>query len=117
MPSSAPRVCGHCGGVHPHGERCSIAVARHRERSARHDTKRPGARKRGYDAEWQREAKAFLARPENKHCSCGAPATVVRHKISIRRAPHMRMNRSNWQPGCHRCNAIDAARERRAEGQ
>lgn len=111
MPTRAPRVCGHCGGVHQSGVRCPRAVAGDRERNARHDARRPNARARGYDAEWEREAKAYLAL--HKHCRCGAPAVVVMHIRSIRTAPHLRMERSNWQPGCHRCNAIDAARERR----
>lgn len=85
-----------------------------RERKARFDRKRPNSSQRGYDREWEREAKAFLSRPENRSCArCGAPATVVMHRVSIRRAPHLRMERANWRPGCQRCNAIEAAEERR----
>lgn len=84
-----------------------------RERKARHDRTRPNSSQRGYDREWEREARSFLSLPENRRCACGAPATVVMHTISIRRRPDLRMVRSNWRPGCQRCNALDAVRERR----
>lgn len=91
-----------------------MAVARmQRERKARFDEKRPSARQRGYDSTWAREAKAFLALPQNEFCQCGAKATVVMHIKSIRTRPDLRMVKSNWKPGCQRCNAIDAANERR----
>ena len=83
------------------------------QRKARFDKTRPAARQRGYDAEWTREAKAFLALPGNDLCRCGAPAVVVMHIKSIRTRPDLRMDRTNWRPGCQRCNAIDAANERR----
>lgn len=83
------------------------------QRKARFDKKRPSASQRGYDKEWEREARAFLALPGNDLCDCGAPATLVRHVKSIRTRPDLRMVRSNWRPGCQRCNARDAAEERR----
>ena len=113
MPVRAPRVCGHCGGVHLSGERCGVVAARDAERKARFDRKRPNASRRGYDRAWEEKAAEFLARPENRRCACGAPSTVVMHIRSIRRAPHLRMEPGNWRPGCQRCNAIEAALERR----
>lgn len=84
------------------------------QRKARFDKTRPAARQRGYDKEWEREARAFLSLPENEWCArCGAKATVVMHIQSIRARPDLRMARSNWRPGCQRCNAIEAAQERR----
>ncbi|MCJ8053886.1 endonuclease [Shinella curvata] len=86
------------------------------QRKARFDKKRPPARHRGYDKAWETEAKAFLSLPENELCArCGAKATVVMHIKSIRTRPDLRMVRSNWRPGCQRCNAIEAAEERRTE--
>ncbi|WP_291007435.1 hypothetical protein [Hoeflea sp.] len=38
------------------------------------------------------------------------------HKISIRQRPDLKMVRANWKPGCVRCNAIEADRERRGGG-
>jgi len=89
-------------------------VARDKERKDRFDAKRPNSSQRGYDREWEREAKAFLS--THPHCArCGGPSTVVMHIISIRKRPDLRMDRTNWRPGCQRCNAIEAAAERRKE--
>lgn len=112
MATRPPRLCS-CGKIVPAGERCACQIAGDRARKSRHDRRRPSARERGYTREWQDAARAFLARPENKFCACGAPATVVMHVISIRKRPDLRMVQSNWRPGCQRCNAIDAAKERR----
>lgn len=117
MPSRAPSVCGYCGKAHLKGERCETMSRMAKERKARFDMKRPPARKRGYDKEWEREAKAFLARPGNDLCGCGAPAVLVRHAKSIRLRPELRMDHTNWRPGCQRCNALDAAEERRTKGK
>ena len=87
-----------------------------RQRKARFDRKRPNSSQRGYDHEWEVAAKAYLAEPGNSRCAkCGAPATVVMHIASIRKRPELRLVRSNWRPGCQRCNAIEAATERRIE--
>lgn len=74
---------------------------------------RPSARQRGYDTQFEKAARAYLARPENALCECGKPAVLVRHKISIRKRPDLRMALSNWKPGCHRCNRMDREREAR----
>lgn len=115
MPFRAPSICGHCGAAHPAKERCERLKKLDADRKARFDRTRPTARARGYDAQWEREARSFLSQPENEFCSCGSPATLVRHILSIRKAPHLRLNKANWLPGCQRCNQIDAARERAKE--
>lgn len=74
---------------------------------------RPSARQRGYDAAWEKAARAFLAHPANRLCECGAPAVLVRHRISIAKRPDLRMSPANWLPGCQRCNRMDRERERR----
>lgn len=117
MPTRAPSICGYCGKAHAKGESCAVRSRMAKERKARFDLKRLPARKRGYDKEWEREAKTFLALPGNDLCSCGAPAVLVRHAKSIRIRPDLRMARSNWRPGCQRCNALDAADERRTTGK
>lgn len=112
MPIKAPHLCP-CGFKIAYGERCACQRRQDAARKHRADTLRLSARRRGYDAEWERKAKAFLSEPGNERCECGKPATLVRHVISIRKRPDLRMARSNWRPGCVRCNAIDTARDRR----
>jgi len=112
MPMRPPRICA-CGYRIAHGSACPCEDRRARERKARHDQARPSARERGYDTGWQRAARAFLAEPGHDRCECGAPAVLVRHVVSVRRRPDLRMDRSNWMPGCVRCNARDHAREQR----
>lgn len=99
MPVSAPRVCGLCGGVHHRGERCARAVARDKERKARFDAKRPSARARGYDAAWEKLRASHLATYPS--CvRCGERAIVADHIISIRKAPHRRLDPTNIQSLC-----------------
>lgn len=113
MPVRAPSVCGHCGKAHTSAEPCTAVARMAAERKARFDKTRPNSTARGYDRQWASEAKAFLARPGNDLCHCGAPAVLVRHVISISKRPDLRMDKTNWRPGCQRCNAQDAAAERR----
>ena len=104
MPSRAPSICTKCGQVHQAGERCTVADARNRERKARADTKRPSARKRGYDAEWQRARADYLAAYPS--CQrCGHPATLVDHVIPIRQAPERRLDRTNFMALCTPCHS------------
>lgn len=103
-----PRICP-CGYRVPAGAACACQKAKRAEA----DKARPGARKRGYTTEWQKAAAAFLKEPGHDRCACGARATVVMHRISIRQRPDLKMTRSNWASGCVRCNAIQADRERR----
>ncbi|MCO5131205.1 MAG: endonuclease [Xanthobacteraceae bacterium] len=109
MPTRAPRVCS-CGRIVAYGVQCSCQV----RQKAEADKRRPSARQRGYDTAFQREASAFLK--DHPTCTCGAPAVLVRHRISIRARPDLRMAKSNWLPGCRRCNARDVVAERRAAG-
>ena len=110
MPTRPPRVCSSCGGTVKGGAACPC----HKGRKRKADRERPSARARGYDTEFQRAAAEFL----NQHptCTCGKPSVLVRHKVSIRLQPALRMTRSNWLPGCRSCNAKDAHRDRRNPG-
>lgn len=110
MPTRPPRVCSSCGGTVKGGAACPCQKGR--KRAA--DQARPSARQRGYDTAFQRNAAEFLTRYPT--CTCGKPAVLVRHKVSIRLRPDLRMARSNWLPGCRSCNAKDAHRERREPG-
>ncbi len=111
MPYRAPHSCA-CGRIVAAGQRCPCQRQRDRERNARFDRSRPNASQRGYDRQWEEAAKAFLAKPANQFCRCGSAATVVAHIVSIRVRPDLRMVRTNWRPGCRRCNALDAIAER-----
>lgn len=110
MPTRAPKIC-RCGRKVAYGTQCVCAA----QRKAMHDRRRPSPSRRGYDQGWRDAAKSFLGEPGHDRCDCGATATLVRHVISIRRRPDLRLVKSNWRPGCVRCNAIDAARDRKAQ--
>lgn len=74
------------------------------ERKARHDRKRPSARQRGYDAEWQKARADYLAAyPSCRRC--GAKADLVDHVIPIKVAPHRRLDRTNFQSLCTACHS------------
>jgi 5-methylcytosine-specific restriction protein A len=115
MPFAAPRICA-CGRKVPWDVRCACQ----RQRKAELDKRRPTARQRGYDTQWQRESKAFLARPENRFCACGCGrvANMVDHIQPHRGDPKLFWDRRNWQPmaasPCHSQNK--QAAERRADG-
>lgn len=108
MARRAPRLLA-CGCISS-GTPCRHQAAA----KAAADQRRPTARQRGYDRAFQKAAAAFLR--EHPRCTCGAPAVLVRHRISIRRRPDLRMDPTNWLPGCRRCNARDVAREREEAG-
>lgn len=111
MPVKAPRICG-CGKAIPNGAMCQCERVRKKASDKLYDAKRPNARQRGYDHNWEKEAKAFLTLPGNQHCvRCRANATVVDHIVSIRQAPHRRMDRTNWQPMCRPCNSRKNVRQ------
>lgn len=113
MPRSAPFLC-QCGRIVKPQTICPCRAKAAAERKARFDKTRPPARERGYDKQWERAARDFLSLPGNDICAaCGQPATVVMHIQSIRSRPDLRMVKSNWRPGCQRCNAKEAAQERR----
>jgi 5-methylcytosine-specific restriction protein A len=63
----------------------------------------------GYDAQWRRESKAFLAAHPN--CvDCGALATQVDHERPHRGDPALFWDRTNWRPRCHACHSRKTAR-------
>lgn len=103
MPIKTPRICG-CGHRIASGARCPCEARRAKERKARADANRPSAAARGYDREWQREARAFLA--ANPSCRrCGALAAVVDHIEPHRGNKALFWSRTNWQPLCRNCHA------------
>lgn len=78
-------------------------------------SKRPSARQRGYGAKWEKESKAFLARPENHLCACGCgrPSEVVDHIKPHRGDRRLFWSRSNWQALSAHCHNSDKQSEER----
>lgn len=108
MPVRPPRTCG-CGYRIAHGEKCPCERARVKQR----EQARPSARERGYDSKWEREAKAFLAMPANRLCSCGCgkPTDVVDHHIAHKGDKRLFWSRENWRPMARACNSRKAVRK------
>jgi len=79
-------------------------------RKALIDRQRPSPTERGYDADWRRCRKLFLAK--NPTCTwCPSPATEVDHKISPRLRPDLRLSWSNLRGGCKPCHSRRTALE------
>jgi len=83
------------------------------ERKARFDAKRPNARARGYDAEWQKARADYLAvYPSCRRC--GKAANVVDHIVPHKGDRSLFMDRRNWQSLCQHChNSAKQSEERR----
>jgi 5-methylcytosine-specific restriction enzyme A len=101
MPSAAPRWCPRCRLPHPAGTECPVGAA---ERRAEVDRRRPSARQRGYDSDWERYRSSYLKR--HPHCACGARAVVVDHITPVA------LGGPFWDPGNHRqmCGSCHASK-------
>lgn len=117
MPSRGPRICG-CGRRVDPGARCECETRRKAERDKRHDAKRGNSSQRGYGGTWERAAKAFLARRENRFCKwpgCEEQARHVDHIIAHKGDPLLRDDPKNWQGLCaHHHNSAKQRLERRS---
>lgn len=104
MPSRGARFCT-CGRhTVPSGQRCPCAE----QRKAASDADRPSASRRGYDAEWRAARDDHLAR--HPICVvCGSKASLVDHVVSIRKAPHRRLDPTNFQSMCATCHGRKTA--------
>ena len=113
MPSLAPRICS-CTRIVPAGVRCECQRKGDQERKARFDKTRPTATARGYNQEWRRESKAYLAiNPRCQHPGCNAYATVVDHVIPHRGDMRLFWDKRNWQGLCqHHHNSAKQRLER-----
>lgn len=116
MPTAAPKLCV-CGKAIPSGQRCPCRVKATKIRNAQFERSRPSARQRGYDSEWDKARKAFLAK--HPFCRrCGAPAKVVDHIIPHRGDKAVFWDRANWQPLCTPCHSgAKQKHERRLHGE
>lgn len=107
-----PHLCT-CGKIVPHGVRCECQRQADRERKARHDQRRPNARRRGYNREWEKARREYLA--AHPYCRmCGNPATTVDHVIPHRGDRALFWFRGNWQPLCARCHNSTKQRQERS---
>ena len=110
-----PRLCA-CGKVVPHGIACACQMAAKRARGRRHDARRPSARERGYDSTWRLRRSVHLA--YNPCCArCGAPATVVDHKVPHRGDRALFDDPANLQSLCKPCHDGWKQRQEREGGQ
>jgi hypothetical protein len=57
-----------------------------------------------YDRAWKRLRRAHLAR-QPSCVRCGAPGLDVDHIVSVRQAPHRRLDPTNLQTLCHGCHS------------
>lgn len=99
-----------CGCSVPKGSKCKHEQARTTARQKANDAERGSAASRGYDAEWSKLRFRFLH--HNPHCCvCGAKASHVDHKKSVREAPHLRLEWSNLRSMCGPCHSRRTARD------
>lgn len=114
--SLPPRICS-CGRVVAHGVLCDCQRQATRERNARHDARRPSARMRGYDREWEKARLEYLAtHPHCRECSTHGVtrlATVVDHIVPHRGDKRLLWHRANWQPLCAPCHNSFKQRQER----
>lgn len=74
--------------------------------------KRPSARKRGYDAAWERTRAAFVsAHPICSVPGCGRPTTDVDHIELVRNRLDLRLSWSNLRAFCHAHHSAKTAAE------
>lgn len=75
---------------------------------------RPSAHRRGYDARWRKESRAFLVSVDHRCVSLGGGctliATLVDHIKPHRGDMILFWDRSNWQPLCDHCHNVHKAR-------
>lgn len=87
-----------------------------------YDKQRGSAYKRGYTKEWSRQAKAFLALPNNQFCKlrlkgCTGLAECPDHIIPVTGPDDPRFyDKTNWQASCNHCNRLKGNRTIVGEG-
>lgn len=99
-----------CGCSVPKGQRCAHEQARITQRQALNDAARGTPAERGYDKDWYRVRHAYLQ--ANPTCVvCSAKATHVDHVVSVRDAPHRRLDPTNLRSMCGPCHSRRTARD------
>jgi 5-methylcytosine-specific restriction protein A len=77
----------------------------------RYDEARGTAAERGYDTEWQQLRAAHLRKHPWCADGCGKRATDVDHRVSVRVAPHRRLDPTNLVSYAHGCHSRKTVRE------
>jgi len=102
MPMRPLRGCKH--PLCPELVSSGFCVAHLRAKRATQDARRGSATSRGYDERWRRARASFLAsHPLCVECEAEGrvtAATVVDHVVSIRVAPHRRLDPTNLRAMC-----------------
>ena len=106
------RLCS-CGLIVPHGTACACQIAAKQARDRRHDARRPSSTARGYNREWRKKSREWLAFHPDCTC-CGRPATLVDHIQPHRGDPALFWNWRNWQSLCTPCHNRHKQRIERA---
>lgn len=118
MPRRPKRPCAHAGcGTLVDGGYCDP----HRKLLGREaNSRRLGARARGYTGEWERESKAFLLEhPLCWYCEQYDRTTAsqcVDHIVAHKGDMVLFWDRSNWRAACVPCNSRKAVEEEGAFG-
>jgi 5-methylcytosine-specific restriction protein A len=73
---------------------------------------RPGARQRGYDADWQAVRAQAMQRDGNRCTRCSSTDRLnVHHVKTVREAPALRLVLGNLQTLCASCHSAHTSRE------
>ncbi|MGE0714092.1 MAG: hypothetical protein AB7P02_01510 [Alphaproteobacteria bacterium] len=107
MPTRPARVCSSCGATVVSGETCRCRI----ERAAAYNRARGSARRRGYNAQWDRARAEFLADPRNKFCICGCGkiADTIDHHPPHKGDIAAFWDRSRWRPMTWSCHSRKTA--------
>jgi 5-methylcytosine-specific restriction protein A len=99
MPIAPKKICAHPGcGVTVQGGRCPVHKG-----VGTVESERPTTAKRGYDGEWQRFRRWFVAR--HPTCvDCGALAVDVHHVVPIGEQPSLKLSEANCVALCKSCH-------------
>jgi len=90
-----------------HGSRCADCQRQYQRQL---DVTRPAADQLYSSARWQRMRRRVLDEEAWTCHYCGRLATLVDHRIPLRVAPHLGLERSNLVAACRSCNQQRAGR-------
>lgn len=105
MPTAPRKHCPTPGHPAYQGRSCPLCAKDY-------DARRGNARQRGYDKAWERVRAAYLAaHPVCEMPGCTARAVDVDHKVSVKEAPHRRLDPFNLRGFCKSHHAQRTSRD------